>query len=181
MSNNNNKKKKEYIEHQVSKMDTLAGVAIKYGVEEDTLRHTLNPMPFHEAGNSENEKPNEKSVRRRSIAEASTPEWLSKDEFGTGSSGFSSVTGKGKATRPKSASRIAVGPEPDSVWLNSILGGLGDSLISDGPALVHKSSSTPNFQDQENGSSSVWPVSWSLKPEIFDGLPIPVKSKAALD
>uniref|UniRef100_A0A2P2J5T3 Uncharacterized protein LOC8264497 n=1 Tax=Rhizophora mucronata TaxID=61149 RepID=A0A2P2J5T3_RHIMU len=43
-NNSKEKKEEEYIEHQVSKMDTLAGVAIKYGVEVADIKR-LNGLP----------------------------------------------------------------------------------------------------------------------------------------
>ncbi|XP_044466902.1 uncharacterized protein LOC123196831 isoform X2 [Mangifera indica] len=155
-------------------------------------------VPLAEAGESEGEKSNEKSVRRRQKAEADTPERLLKEENGGGSNGFSSVTGKGLAMRPKSASRIALATDSESGWLNTIPVGLGDSVITDGPVGVRKSSSTPSFQDQDSSSSSIWPTSkWSLKPDLqalstaaaitrplLNGLPKPVtgrRGKAALD
>ncbi|TXG51814.1 hypothetical protein EZV62_024338 [Acer yangbiense] len=154
-----------------------------------------------EAGDGDDEKLNEKSVRRRQKAEAEsrvvTPEKFLKEENGGGSSGFSAVTGKGLAMRPKSASRTSLATDSDSGWLNSIPIGMGDSILTDGLLGVRKSSSTPSFQDQDNSSSSLWPTSkWSLKSDlqalssvaitrpIFDGLPKPItgrRSKAALD
>lgn len=159
-------------------------------------------VPLAEAGESEGEKSNEKSVRRRQKAEAEfrggTPERLLKEENCGGSNGFSSVTGKGLAMRPKSASRIALATDSEPGWLNTIPVGLGDSVITDGPVGVRKSSSTPSFQDQDSSSSSIWPTSkWSLKPDLqalstaaaitrplLNGLPKPItgrRGKAALD
>ncbi|KDP45807.1 hypothetical protein JCGZ_17414 [Jatropha curcas] len=159
-------------------------------------------IPLAEAGDAEGEKSNEKSVRRRQKSEADpragTPEKLLKEENSGGSSDFSPVTGKGLAMRPKSASRAALSSETESVWLNSIPIGLGDSIMADGMTGVRKSSSTPSLHDQDNSNlPSVWPSSkWSLKTDlqalstaaitipIFDGLPKPIsgrRSKAALD
>ncbi|KAL5746901.1 hypothetical protein ACOSP7_023881 [Xanthoceras sorbifolium] len=158
-------------------------------------------LALAEAGDGEGEKSNEKSVRRRQKSEAEsrvfTPEKLLKEENGGGSSGYSAVTGKGLAMRPKSASRTSLATDSDSGWLNTIPVGLGDSILTDGLLGVRKSSSTPSFQDQDNSSSSLWPTSkWSLKSDlqalstvaitrpIFDGLPKPIsgrRSKAALD
>ncbi|KAK9204896.1 hypothetical protein WN943_015161 [Citrus x changshan-huyou] len=155
-------------------------------------------VPLAEAGEGEGEKSNEKSVRRRQKAEADsrvgTPERLLKEENSGGSSGFSPATGKGLAMRPKSASRTSTS-DSESGWLSSIPVGLGDSIMTDGPVGVRKSSSTPSFIDQDSSSSSIWPTSkWSLKPDlqalstvaitrpIFDGLPKPSRrGKAALD
>lgn len=155
-------------------------------------------VPLAEAGEGEGEKSNEKSVRRRQKAEADSrvgmPERLLKEENSGGSSGFSPATGKGLAMRPKSASRTSTS-DSESGWLSSIPVGLGDSIMTDGPVGVRKSSSTPSFIDQDSSSSSIWPTSkWSLKPDlqalstvaitrpIFDGLPKPSRrGKAALD
>lgn len=156
-----------------------------------------------EPGDGEGEKSSEKSVRRRQKAEADvrpgTPDWLLKDENGSGSSRGSASSGKGLGMRPKSASRAALTTDSDSGWLNAIPIGLGDSVIPETRSGVRKSSSTPALQDQESSSSStsLWPTSrWSLKTDlqalssvairtpIFDGLPKPITgrwSKAALD
>lgn len=154
-------------------------------------------VPISEAGDGEGERSNEKSVRRRQKSEADSgagPERLLKEENSGGSSGFSAITGKGLALRPKSASRTALSADAESSWLNAIPVGLGDSIMPEGLTSVRKSSSTPSLQehDQNNSSSSVWPTSWNLKPDlqalsarpIFDGLPKPItgrKNKAALD
>ncbi|KAJ4834550.1 hypothetical protein Tsubulata_023712 [Turnera subulata] len=159
-------------------------------------------MPLAEAGDAEGEKSNEKSVRRRQKAEAdsktATPEKFLNEENFSGRTSFSPVTGKGLAMRPKSASRTSLAPDTEAGWLNSIPVGMGDSIITDGPVGVRKSSSTPTLQDSDNSnSSSVWPpAKWNLKPDlqalsnaaitipIFDGLPKPIsgrRSKAALD
>ncbi|OAY58964.1 uncharacterized protein LOC110609476 [Manihot esculenta] len=163
---------------------------------------TVDYVPLADAGDAEGDKSNEKSVRRRQKSEADfrngTPERLLKEEKSGGSSDFSPVTGKGLAMRPKSASRTALYSESEAGWSNSIPIGLGDSIISDVPTGVRKSSSTPSLYNQDtNNSSSVWPTSrWSLKPDLqvlssaamnipmFDGLPKPIsgrRSKAALD
>ena len=153
-------------------------------------------IPISEAGDVEGERSNEKSVRRRqkSEADSGTPERLRKEENSGGSNGFSSITGKGLAQRPKSASRTLLSADAESSWLNAIPVGLGDSIMPEGLTSVRKSSSTPSLQDhdQNNSSSSVWPTSWSLKPDlqarsarpIFDNLPKPItgrRNKAALD
>nr|DAD36003.1 TPA_asm: hypothetical protein HUJ06_006643 [Nelumbo nucifera] len=153
-----------------------------------------------EAGDSEAERSNEKSVRRRQKAEdfvSRTPEKLLKEENSGGSSGFSAITGKGLAQRPKSASRTNLASDAESAWLTPIPVGLGDSLMTNGCSMVRKSSSTSNLQDQESNNSSIWPTSkWSLKTDLqalstsaltrplFDGLPKPITglwNKAALD
>lgn len=163
---------------------------------------TADYVPLAEAGEGEGEKSNEKSVRRRQKTDAECKGGLSerllKEENSGGSSDFSPATGKGLlAMRPKSASRTSLATDSESGWLNSIPVYLGDSIITDGPVGVRKSSSTPSFLEQDNNSSSIWPTSkWSLKPDlqalstvaiarpIFDGLPKPItgrRSKAALD
>ncbi|KAK6921374.1 hypothetical protein RJ641_015052 [Dillenia turbinata] len=165
-------------------------------------RVVVEEVPLAEARDADDERSNEKSVRRRQKAEvdsgAGTPVMLLKDEQGNSSGGSSGITGKGLSLRPKSASRIAQATDDESSWLNPIPVGLGDSLMADGLAGVRKSSSTPAFQNQDNNiSSSVWPTSmWSLKPDlqslsaaaitkpIFDNLMNPLsglRNKPALD
>lgn len=149
----------------------------------------------------ENEKSDEKSVRRRQKAEvdvvAGTPERSLKGENSGGSTGFSASTGKNLAMRPKSASRSVLQSDSESGWLGPIPVGLGDSIIPEGMVSVRKSSSTPSLKDQDNNNSaSIWPTSrWSLKSDLqalsnaaitmpmFDGLPKPItgRRKAALD
>ncbi|XP_052205939.1 uncharacterized protein LOC127810468 [Diospyros lotus] len=155
-----------------------------------------------EAREGDSDKWNEKLIRRRQKSEADfsarAPEMLLKED-NSSSGGFSAITGKGLALRPKAANRTASGADGEASLLNPIPIGLGDSVVADGLGGVRKSSSTPSLQDQENGaaSSSIWPTSkWSLKSDlqalstaaitrpIFDGLPKPItgrKSKAALD
>lgn len=153
-----------------------------------------------EPGGGENEKSDEKSVRRRQKAEvdvgSGTPERNLKGEISGGNTGFSGSTGKSLAMRPKSASRSVLQSDSELGWLSPIPVGLGDSIIPDGMVSVRKSSSTSSLKDQDNNSASVWPTSrWSLKSDfqalsnaaitipIFDGLPKPITSrrKAALD
>ncbi|XP_038686897.1 uncharacterized protein LOC119986411 isoform X2 [Tripterygium wilfordii] len=144
-----------------------------------------------DARDGEGEKSNEKSVRRRQKADTDsrlgTPERLLKEENSGGRNGFSPLTGKSLAMRPKSASRTSLTTDIETGWSTSIVVGMGDAVITDGPAGVRKSSSTPSMQDPDNnGSSSVWSTSkWSLKPDL-QAIPIPNpitgrKSKAALD
>lgn len=131
-----------------------------------------------------------------------TPVVLMEDN-NSNESGFSAITGKGLALRPKSASRTASGVESESEKLKPNPIDMGDYVVVDSFSGVRKSSSTPSLQDQERcassttTSSSIWPTSkWSLKPDLqalssvaitrpfFDGLPKPItgrKSKAALD
>ncbi|KAF5730392.1 hypothetical protein HS088_TW20G00765 [Tripterygium wilfordii] len=147
--------------------------------------------PLADARDGEGEKSNEKSVRRRQKADTDsrlgTPERLLKEENSGGRNGFSPLTGKSLAMRPKSASRTSLTTDIETGWSTSIVVGMGDAVITDGPAGVRKSSSTPSMQDPDNnGSSSVWSTSkWSLKPDL-QAIPIPNpitgrKSKAALD
>ncbi|XP_058097901.1 uncharacterized protein LOC131242935 isoform X2 [Magnolia sinica] len=144
-----------------------------------------------ETGQSQSKRPNQKSVWRSQKADADpgTPELLLKDDC---SMGFSGITGKGLAQRPKSVSRAT---EADSDRFNPIP--MGDSFLSDIFTGFRKSSSTSNLQDSETNSSSIWPTSkWNLKPDsqalstaattrsMFDGLPKPTavrRNKAALD
>ncbi|KAL6579367.1 hypothetical protein OROMI_009583 [Orobanche minor] len=158
----------------------------------------MNPLMSQE---SESNDSIEKLVRRRqkSVADFTkyTPEKLLKKE-NTNSITISSITGKGLALRPKSASRTASGGvDGETGGPTPIPVGLGDSFLTDSGNGVRKSSSTSSLQDSENGALlSIWSSSkWSLKPDfqalsaaaitrpIFDGLPKPSnrKNKAALD
>ncbi|KAJ8625224.1 hypothetical protein MRB53_033754 [Persea americana] len=149
-----------------------------------------------EAGDSEAERSNEKSVRRRQKADidpaARTSELpLKKEELSSG--GFSGITGKGLALRPKTMSRASLATDADSGRPNPVP--MAECFTSDMFSGVRKSSSTSNLQDSDNGSS-IWPTSkWTLKPDlqalstaaitrpIFDGLPKPIsgRRKAAMD
>ncbi|KAL6970115.1 hypothetical protein U1Q18_029820 [Sarracenia purpurea var. burkii] len=144
---------------------------------------------------------NEKLLRRRQKSETDfsfrTPEKLLKEDNDGGGFSFSAIIAKGLALRPKAAaSRV----DSEAGLSNPVPPlGSGDSLVGDSLNRVRKSSSTPSFQDQDNGSSSssIWPTSrWSLKPDlqafstaaitkpIFDGFQNPMtgrKNKAALD
>ncbi|CAK9312087.1 unnamed protein product [Citrullus colocynthis] len=154
-----------------------------------------------ESGDGENEKSDEKLVRRRQKAEVdngvTTPERSWKGENSSGSY-FSPSNGKSLAMRLKSVSRTVLSSDSDPVRINSIPVGLGDAIITDGISEVHKSLSTSNLRDQDNSNSaSVWSTTkWSLKPDLqalssaaitkplFDGLPNPItgrRNKAALD
>ncbi|XP_038704893.1 uncharacterized protein LOC120000821 isoform X2 [Tripterygium wilfordii] len=154
--------------------------------------------PLADARDGEGDKSNEKSVRRRQKADTDsrlgTPERLLKEENCGGRNGCSPVTGKSLAMRPKSASRTSLTTAIETGWSTSIVVGMEDAIITDGPAGVRKSSSTPSMQAPENnGSSSVWSTSkWSFKPDLQAlttaaiAIPIPNpitgrKSKAALD
>ncbi|GMP92547.1 hypothetical protein CsSME_00042721 [Camellia sinensis var. sinensis] len=152
-----------------------------------------------EAREVDSDKWNEKLFRRRQKSEADfsvhnqTPEKLLKDD-NSSSGGFSAITGKGLALRPKAANRTAAGVEAEPGFLNRIPIALADSLVADGFNSVRKSSSTSSLHEQENSTSSllVWPTSkWNLKPDLqalstaaVTGLPKPTtgrKNKAALD
>lgn len=137
-------------------------------------------------------------VRRRQKSEADftsrTPEMLLKEETANGC-GFSAITCKGLALRPKSAARTVSGFDPETGSPNLPPVGLGDSFGTDSINGVRKSPSTSSLQDSDNSPlASLWPL--SLKPDlqafstaaitkpIFDGLPKPItgrKTKAALD
>ncbi|OVA05745.1 Peptidoglycan-binding lysin domain [Macleaya cordata] len=179
-----------YIEHHVSKMDTLAGVAIKYGVEVADIKRMnglVTDLQMFALKSLQIPLPGRHPPSASLSNGLGTP------------GGFSAVTGRGLALRPKSVSRNLMAADSDISWLNPIPVGLGDSLMTDGFVAVRKSSSTSNLQDQDNnGSASIWPTTrWSLKPDlqalssataitrpIFDGLPKPVngrRNKAALD
>ncbi|KAK6925458.1 hypothetical protein RJ641_009784 [Dillenia turbinata] len=165
-------------------------------------REVVEEVPLAEARDADDERSNEKSVRRRQKAEvdsgAGVPVMLFKEEQSNSSGGSSGITGQGLSLRSKPASRIAQIADDESSWLNPIPVGLGDSVIADGLAGVRKSSSTPAFQNQDNCiPSSVWPTSmWSLKSDlqslsaaaitkpIFDNLTKPLnglRNKPALD
>lgn len=162
----------------------------------------ITPVPVVEAKEGDSDKWSEKLVRRRQKSEADfsrAPERLLEDN--SVSTGFSSITGKRLAPRPKAATRTSsLAPDIDSggCGLNPLPVSFVDSFVADGFFGVRKSSSTSSLQDQESsGSASIWLTSkWNLKPDlqafstaaigkpIFDGLPKPVtgrRSKAALD
>ncbi|XP_010094079.2 uncharacterized protein LOC21401074 [Morus notabilis] len=161
---------------------------------------TNTTTPVVEARDGESDKWSEKLIRRRQKSEADfsrTPEMLLEDNSGSGG-GFSAITGKHLALRPKAGSRTAMATDVEASGLNQIPVGLGDSFVTDGFSGVRKSSSTPSLQDPDSSNSiSIRSASkWSLKPDIqgfstgaiakpiFDGLPKPItgrRSKAALD
>ncbi|KAL3510248.1 hypothetical protein ACH5RR_029649 [Cinchona calisaya] len=132
-------------------------------------------------------------VTRRQKSEADfsscTPEKLLEDNSTGG--GFSVITGKSLALRPKSTSRTTYGADAEAALPIPIPIGLGDSFVIDSLNGVRKSSSTSSLQDSDNSTlSSLWPTSkWNLKSDlitkpIFDGLPKPItgrRNKAALD
>ncbi|XP_058090301.1 uncharacterized protein LOC131236842 [Magnolia sinica] len=153
-------------------------------------------VQFAEAGDSDADRSNDKAVRRRQKADVDpttrTPELLLKEDS---SGGFSGITGKRLALRPKSASRTSLAADAESGRPSPIP--LGDSLVANGHASVRKSSSTSSLQDSSENSSSIWPTAkWNLKPDlqalsaaaiarpIFDGFSKPITSwinKAARD
>lgn len=164
--------------------------------------HLDDHLSAQESTDSESDNWIEKLlVRRRQKSEADfssrTPEKLLKED-NSGGGGFSAITGKGLALRPKSTSRTPSGAEAEAGLPNPIPIGLGESFVIDSLSGVRKSSSTSNLQDPDNSTlSSLWPTTkWSLKPDlqalssaviarpIFDGLPKPItgrRNKAALD
>ncbi|KAF9624039.1 hypothetical protein IFM89_007737 [Coptis chinensis] len=196
----------KYIEHMVSKMDTLAGVAIKYGVEVADIKRMNGlvsdlqmfalkslqiPLPGRHPPSPVLSNGSATPGRQKADTDIGSHTLnMPLMEDNGGGSGFSSITGKGLALRPKSSSRIALAADADAVPV-----GLGDSVVTSLFDGVRKSSSTSNLQDQESNGSSIWMASkWSLKPDlqaaaslarpIFDGLPKPMtgrRSKAALD
>ncbi|KAL9683155.1 hypothetical protein QQ045_014971 [Rhodiola kirilowii] len=68
------------------------------------------------------------------------------------SSSFSSITGKGLAVRPKSASRVTLASD-ESGWLSSSSTS-EDSPTGDAPSKVRKSFSLSNMLDQDQSSFS---------------------------
>ncbi|RWW72439.1 hypothetical protein BHE74_00019753 [Ensete ventricosum] len=160
-----------YIEHRVSKMDTLPGVAIKYGVEVLGIRCLVLYLYTLESV--------KKIVINDASASLGTTELLLEDN----SSDFPARKGKGLAMRPK------LGSHTDVDMGHPKASPHGDCVMTDGFVSVRKSSSTSSLQDSEN-HSSIWLTSkWTLNPELlarplFDGLPKPIivrKNKAALD
>ncbi|KAL5129812.1 hypothetical protein HKD37_12G033038 [Glycine soja] len=111
-----------YIQHPISKLDKLAGIAIKYGVElypvcqGDTLLKKLYPDSHEnfarEARKSDSDKWNGTLIRRSYKSEAKLqriPELLLKqDNNCNGGFSFSPRSANGLAQRQKSGSRIAL-------------------------------------------------------------------------
>ncbi|KAI3730404.1 hypothetical protein L1987_61574 [Smallanthus sonchifolius] len=191
------------IEHTVSKFDTLAGVAIKYGVEVADIkkmnglttdiqmfsRKTLYiPLPGRHPPSLIMSNGHDVQGPRKS--EMTPPNRR--------------PAGKGLALRPTAASRTS--NDPDGLQNMPPLK-LGDSVISDTSNVVKKSSSSPSFHDSYNNSNSnsnnytsissilqtsVLSLTADLQAlstaaitrPIFDGLPKPMsgrKNKAAID
>ncbi|KAK6775997.1 hypothetical protein RDI58_026998 [Solanum bulbocastanum] len=165
-------------------------------------KSVANDMSENGVGSAENGSNRlfEKLSRRRQKSEVDfssrTPEVLLKEDNSSGS-GFSAAAGKGLALRPKSASRILLGPDAEASSINPITMLLNDSFLNDS-ASVRKSSSTPSLQESDSSTlSSLWTTSkWNLKPDfqaistaaitkpIFDSLQKPTgprKSKTAVD
>ncbi|KAL5983071.1 hypothetical protein ACLOJK_017151 [Asimina triloba] len=136
-------------------------------------------------------KSSEKSVQRSQKADKNQhiPVLVLKDDS---ANGFTGITGRGLAQRPKSANRDSSATDSDWRQFNPI--SVGETLLSNAIRGFRKSSSTSNLQDSEN-NSSIWSTSkWNSKQDwqstasttrpIFDGLPKPQavrRNKAALD
>ncbi|KAI3817032.1 hypothetical protein L1987_10819 [Smallanthus sonchifolius] len=147
------------MEHTVTKFDTLAGVAIKYGVEVADIkkmnglttdiqmfsRKTLYiPLPGRHP-------PSLIMSNGHDVQGPRNPEMLLKPDTTNTTGAFSPAAGKGLALRPTAASRTA--NDPDGLQNMPPLK-LGDSLISDTSNGVKKSSSSPSFHDSYNNSNS---------------------------
>ncbi|KAI3696123.1 hypothetical protein L1987_79132 [Smallanthus sonchifolius] len=169
-----------YIEHTVTKFDTFAGVAIKYGVEVADIkkmnglttdlqmfsRKTLHiplpgrhpPSPIISNGHDiQGPKQSEIDLQNN------TPETMLKpDTTSNTTTAFSAAAGKGLALRPKAASRTTSDADglPNMPPVK-----LGDSVPTDTSSGVKKSSSSPSFQESYNNSnncsstSSIWSTS----------------------
>ncbi|KAL0420378.1 UNVERIFIED_CONTAM: hypothetical protein Slati_3060700 [Sesamum latifolium] len=150
----------------------------------------LDPFLSQEAETSCPDKLIEKLLRRRQKSEDFTghpTEKLLKEDNSTGSA-ISSITSKGLALRPKSATRTASGVDGELGGLYPIPIGLGDSFLTDTVNGVRKSPSTSSLLESDSGasSSSIWATStWSLKQDFqalsSAAIPIGRRTKAALD
>ncbi|KAF1002546.1 hypothetical protein AG4045_004992, partial [Apium graveolens] len=175
-----------YIEHRVSKFDTLAGVAIKYGVEVADIkkinglvtdiqmfaRKTLYiPLPGRHPPSP--------------IMTNGFDQHGDSSTFHGRGFMFDLHASDGLALRPKASGRTTSGVDNETGPQSSVSTSVGEFSLIDSLDGVKKSSSTPSFQDSDS-SSSIWPtVNWSLKPDlqalstvaisrpIFDGLPKP--------
>lgn len=135
-----------------------------------------------EAGDSSDEKSkSEKSVRRRQKADADPP-LHTLDLLMEDGGGLTGRMVKGLAPRPKSGTPIGI----DLVRQNAF--STGDTSAGNGFAAVRKSSSTPNLQESDSGSSTRSSSKWILRSDvitrpIFGGLPKPISywNKSALD
>lgn len=169
-------------------------VVDNFKLEDGDLANGVSVSP---AGETDSDNWISNLVRRRQKSEADfnsrAPEMLLKGDTSNG--GFSKITSKGLALRPKAASRTTSG-DGETGSQSSISTAVGEFSLIDSLSGVKKSSSTPSFQDSDS-NSSIWPtVNWSLKPDlqalstvaitrpIFDGLPKPItsrKNKTAVD
>ncbi|KAH8503037.1 hypothetical protein H0E87_014383 [Populus deltoides] len=178
-----------FIEHPVSKLDTLAGVAIKYGVEVADIKKMnglVTDLQMFALKSLQIPLPGRHPPSLFLSNGFDTPR-----EENSGAA-FSTITGKCLALRPKAGNRAT-----KNVEAAGLISAQSDPRdVADGFPMVRKSSSTPSLNDQDSISSSIWPTSkWSLKPDlqalsastitrpIFDGLPKPTgrKNKTALD
>ncbi|KAK4403170.1 hypothetical protein Sango_1057700 [Sesamum angolense] len=103
----------------------------------------------------------EKLLRRRQKSEDFTGHPIEKllKEDNSNSSAISSITSKGLALRPKSATRTASGVRGELGRLYPIPIGLGDSFLTDTVNGVRKSPSTSNLPESDSGaSSSIWAI-----------------------
>ncbi|KVI05253.1 Peptidoglycan-binding lysin domain-containing protein [Cynara cardunculus var. scolymus] len=167
-----------YIEHTVTKFDTLAGVAIKYGVEVADIKKmnglTTDLQMFA------------RKTLQIPLPGRHPPSPIMSNEY--------------DSQGPKAANRTS----DAEVGQNVAPLKLGDSLTIETSSGVKKSSSTPSFYDAYNSNnssnctttSSIWPTSMlnltadlqastaAIARPIFDGLPKPMsgrKNKAAID
>ncbi|RWR90432.1 Peptidoglycan-binding LysM domain-containing protein, putative isoform 1 [Cinnamomum micranthum f. kanehirae] len=147
------------------------------------------------AGGSETQKSNEKLCQRQKKTFADqawgTSELLLKGER---SIGFSGITAKSVALRPKLVGRADLSADMDLGVLNPF--SMGNTTVSEGFSGFWKSSCTSTLKEPVNGPSlcsiSNWtkrsdlkamPTGSSTQP-VFDGLPKPVairRNKAAMD
>ncbi|KAH0887925.1 hypothetical protein HID58_050354 [Brassica napus] len=168
-----------YIEHRVSKFDTLAGIAIKYGVEVADVKK-MNGLV------TDLQMFALKSLQIPLPGRHPPSPCLSNGSLNHGS---------------KASSRTSLSSAESETTsnFNPVPINLMDAPVSDTFSSVRKSSSASSLQDPDgsNGSSSLslWPTSkWRLKPDlltpaaitssIFDGLPKPLtgrRNKAAMD
>ncbi|RAL39999.1 hypothetical protein DM860_008139 [Cuscuta australis] len=185
-----------YIEHHVTKFDTLVGVAIRYGVEVADVKRINGLITDLQMF--------ARKTLKIPLPGRHPPSPCLSNGFDVQGGGFTGITpSKGLALRPNPASRTASLANGESSMINPIPFVLGDSPIADNSNLdrVRKSSSASNLQDSDSSSSSstlasLWPTSkWSLTDfqalstsaitrSIFDGLPKPIsgrRNKAALD
>lgn len=176
------------------------------GFSRQSLSPTNPPLSLHRKSRSVanglngDESESDKLVRRMQKYEADfsctrTPEMMLKEDNSNSGGGFSAITGKGLALRPKAAGRTssdAAAAEAGGGF-NPIPMRMADESFGG----VRKSSSTSSLQDQDNNGLSIWSASkWNLKADpharsagaitrpIFDALPKPItgrRNKAALD